>query len=198
MPVTSLHNEKELLRRIATGDELAFGQLFDAYWDHIYQVAFTLTKSRETARDIVQEIFIKIWLLREDLPQKDSFRNFLFIVARNHILDELRRKVKEDPFAGQLQDWFRQSPLQADQQLLYHESQALIHQAVSNLPEQQRQVYLLTRENGWSQEEIAQYLQVSKNTVKTHMARALTAIREFLANHIHGILLVCCLLSARL
>lgn len=198
MPVTSLHNEEELLRRVATGDGLAFEQLFDAYWDPIYQVAFTLTKSRETARDIVQEIFIKIWLLREELPQKDSFRNFLFIVARNHILDELRRKVKEDPFAGQLQAWFRQSPLQADQQLLYHESQTLIHQAVSNLPEQQRQVYLLTRENGWSQEEIAQYLQVSKNTVKTHMTRALHAIREYLANHIQGILLACCLLTALL
>lgn len=199
MPVTSLHNEEELLRRVATGDGLAFEQLFDAYWDHIYKVAFTLTKSRETARDIVQEIFIKIWLLREELPQKDSFRNFLFIVARNHILDELRRKVKEDPFASQLQAWFRQSPIQADQQLLYHESQALIHQAVSNLPEQQRQVYLLTRENGWTQEEIAQQLQVSKNTVKTHMTRALHAIREYLANHIHGIiLLVCCLLTALL
>lgn len=198
MPVTSLHNEEELLRRVATGDGLAFEQLFDAYWNNIYQVAFTLTKSRETARDLVQEIFIKIWLLREELPQKDNFRNFLFIVARNHILDELRRKVKEDPFTGQLQAWFKESPIQADQQLLYHESQALIHQAVSNLPEQQRQVYLLTRENGWTQEEIAQHLQVSKNTVKTHMARALTAIREFLANHAQGILLACCLLSALL
>lgn len=198
MPVTSLHSEKELLRRVATGDEPAFTQLFEAYWDSIYQVAFTLTKSRETARDIVQEIFIKIWLLREELPQKDNFRNFLFIVSRNHILDELRRKIKEDPFASQLQAWFRQSPLQADQQLLYHESQALIHQAISHLPEQQRQVYLLTRENGWSQEEIAQHLQVSKNTVKTHMARALTAIREYLANHIQGILLVSSLLSALL
>jgi len=198
VPVTSLHNEEELLRRVATGDGLAFEQLFDAYWNNIYQVAFTLTKSRETARDLVQEIFIKIWLLREELPQKDNFRNFLFIVARNHILDELRRKVKEDPFTDQLQIWFKESPIQADQQLLYHESQALIHQAVSNLPEQQRQVYLLTRENGWTQEEIAQHLQVSKNTVKTHMARALTAIREFLANHAQGILLACCLLSALL
>ncbi len=198
MPIRSLYNEKELLLSVAAGDGSAFEQLFDAYWDHIYQVAFTLTKSRETARDIVQEIFIKIWLLREELPQKDNFPNFLFIVARNHILDELRRKVKEDPFADQLQAWFRQSPLQADQQLLYHESQALIHQAVSNLTEQQRQVYLLTRENGWSQEEIAQHLQVSKNTVKTHMTRALTAIREFLANHAQGILLACCLLTALL
>lgn len=195
MPITSLYNEKELLLSVAAGDASAFEQLFDAYWDPIYEVAFTLTKSRETARDIVQEIFIKIWLQREELPQKDNFPNYLFIVARNHIVDELRKKVKAAPFTGQLQAWFSESPLQPDQQLQYHESQALIRQAIHNLPEQQRQVYLLTRENGWTQEEIAQYLQVSKNTVKTHMTRALQAIREFLINRSHGLLLAYCLLK---
>ena len=190
MPIKSLYNERELLLRVAAGDESAFTELFGQYWDHIYNVAFTLTKSRETARDIVQEIFIKVWLVREELPHKDNFPNFLFIVARNHILSELRKKITETPFTDQLQAYFRESPLQADQQLLYHESQALIHQAVSALPDQQRQVYLLTRENGWSQDEIAQYLQVSKNTVKTHMSRALAAIREYLASNAHGILLL--------
>jgi RNA polymerase sigma-70 factor (ECF subfamily) len=187
-----------LLLSVAAGDGSAFEQLFDQYWDHIYSVAYTLTKSRETARDIVQEIFIKIWLVREELPQKDSFPNFLFIVARNHMLDELRKKTRESPFTDQLQAYFRESPLEADQRLLYNESQALIRQAVNNLPEQQRQVYLLTRESGWSQEEIAQHLQVSKNTVKTHMTRALAAIREYLANSAHGILLAICLLEALL
>jgi RNA polymerase sigma-70 factor (family 1) len=190
VPIKSLYNERELLLRVAAGDESAFTALFGQYWDHIYNVAFTLTKSRETARDIVQEIFIKVWLVREELPHKDNFPNFLFIVARNHILTELRKKIRETPFTDQLQAYFRESPLQADQQLLYHESQALIHQAVSALPDQQRQVYLLTRENGWSQDEIAQYLQVSKSTVKTHMSRALAAIREYLANNAHGLLLV--------
>lgn len=195
MPIKSLYNERELLLRVAAGDEAAFTELFDQYWDHIYNVAFTLTKSRETARDIVQEIFIKVWIVREELPHKDSFPNFLFIVARNHILSELRKKIREAPFTDQLQAYFRESPLEADQRLLYHESQALVHQAVNALPDQQRQVYLLTRENGWSQEKIAQHLQISKNTVKTHMSRALTAIREYLVNNAHGILLVISLLE---
>ncbi len=195
MPITSLYNEKELLQLVAAGNGPAFEQLFDQYWDPIYQVAFTLTKSRETARDMVQEIFIKVWLKREELPQKDSFRNFLFIVARNHILDELRRKTLETPFTEQLQAWFRESPTAADQRLLYQESQALLRKAVDTLPGQQRQVYLLTRENGWSQDEIAQHLQLSKSTIKTHMARALAAIRAYLANHAQGILLLLSLME---
>lgn len=196
MPIRSLYNERELLQRIAAGDGAAFEQLFDQYWEHLYQVAWTLTKSRETARDMVQEIFIKLWLVREELPHKDNFVNYLFIVARNHLLDELRRKVKETPFTDHLQAWFRESPLQADQRLLYQESQALIREAVDHLPEQQRLVYQLTREQGWTQEEIAQYLQVSKNTVKTHMARALAAIREFLLRRAEGLLLLLCLLAS--
>lgn len=195
MPIKPLYNERELLQRIAAGEGPAFEQLFDHYWSHLYQVAWTLTKSRETARDMVQEIFIKLWLVREELPQKDNFANYLFILARNHLLDELRRKARETSFTGPLQAWFRESPLQADQTLLFRESQALIRTAVDNLPEQQRQVYLLTREQGWSQEEIAQHLQVSKTTVKTHMARALSAIRTFLVGNTHGLLLLCGLLQ---
>ncbi|MDF2188203.1 RNA polymerase sigma-70 factor [Paraflavitalea sp. CAU 1676] len=195
MPINPLHNEKELLSRIAGGDGAAFEQLFDYYWQGIYEVAFTLTKSREIARDMVQEIFLKLWLVREELPHKDNFTGFLFIVARNHIYDELRKKLNEQPFATHLQTWFTESPLGADQRLLYQESQTLVHKAIAQLPEQQRQVYLLTRESGWTQDEIAQHLQVSKNTVKTHMSRALTAIREYLLTHAQGILLIMTLLE---
>jgi len=195
VPIKPLHNENELLSRIAAGDGMAFEQLFDAYWEGIYQVAFTLTKSRELSRDMVQEVFLKLWLVREELPAKDNFTGFLFIVARNHIYDEIRRKINDQPFTEQLQAWFAESPLRADQRVLFNESQALLHKAIDQLPEQQRQVYLLTRESGWTQDEIARHLQVSKSTVKTHMSRALTAIREFLTAHAPGLLLIISLLE---
>lgn len=195
MPIKALHNEKELLASMAAGDAEAFEQLFDAYWDGIYRVAFTLTKSRELSRDLVQEVFLKIWLQRETLPLKDNFTGFLFITARNHILDEMRRQLQRQSFTGHLEAWFAESPLQADQRLLYRESQALLQQALGQLSDQQRQVYLLTRESGWTQDEIAQHLQVSKNTVKTHMSRALAAIRDYLTGHATGILLITALLQ---
>ncbi|WP_276482774.1 RNA polymerase sigma factor [Paraflavitalea pollutisoli] len=195
MPIKALHNEAELLNRIAQGDAASFEQLFDAYWDGIYQVAFTLTKSRELARDMVQEIFLKIWLQRQSLPEKDNFTSFLFIVARNHIFDELRKQLREQPFVEHLTAWFAESPFQADQRLLYQESQTLLQKSLDQLSDQQRQVYLLTRESGWTQDEIAQHLGVSKNTVKTHMSRALAAIREYLTGHATGLLLIVALLE---
>lgn len=196
MPIKSTYNEQELLERVAAGDQQAFTQVFDQYWGHLYSVAWTLTRSRETARDMVQEIFIKLWMVRAELPLKDSFRNYLFIVARNHILSELRRKVQEIPFQEQLLTWFGDNSVQADQRLLFRESQHLIQQAIDQLPAQQKQVYLLSRENDWSQDEIAQHLQVSKNTVKTHMSRALASIREYLGSQAEGLVLLWALFEA--
>lgn len=189
-------NEKELLRRVAGGDEPAFRALFDEYWDNIYGVAFTLTKSREHARDMVQEIFLKVWLLREELAEKDSFRNFLFIISRNHIISELRKKSRETAFSDHLAGYFRESPFHADHQALYNESASIIRQALDQLPEQQRLVYQLGREQGLSQEQIAERLGITKNTVKTHMSRALAAIRQFLEERTNGVLLVICVLEA--
>lgn len=195
-----MQSEREvvLLQQVAEGDHDAFRQLFDEYWDNIYGVAFTLTKSREMARDMVQEIFVKIWLVREELAAKDSFRNFLFIVARNHIFSELRKKSRQEHFSQYLQDYFNESPFQADHPTLYKESAFLLQEAIARLPEQQRQVYQLSREQGWNQEQIALHLQISKSTIKTHMSRALTAIRQYLEGHAKGLLLVVSLLKALL
>lgn len=180
MSENPLYDEKALLTHVAAGDESAFGQLFNRYWDNIYGVAYTLTRSRELARDMVQEIFIKVWLHKLELPQKDNFQNYLFIVARNHIYSELRRKSREEAFTSHLLAELQESPFRADDQTLYNDSAALIQQALATLPEQQRQVYELTRIYGLSQDEIAQRLQISKSTVKTHMSRALHAIRQFI------------------
>jgi RNA polymerase sigma-70 factor (family 1) len=189
-------SENELLHRVAAGDHNAFRQLFDEYWDNIYGVAFTLTKSREMARDLVQEIFVKLWLIRNELTEKESFRNFLFIVARNHIFSELRKKSRQEDLIGHLEAYFKESPFHADHQTLYKESASLLQRAIEQLPEQQRLVYTLSREEGWNQEQIAAHLQISRSTIKTHMSRALTAIRQYLESHARDLLLFICLINA--
>lgn len=188
--------EAEIIRQVANGNHRAFNQLFNEYWDNIYGVAFTLTRSREHARDMVQEVFVKLWLVRAELTEKESFRNFLFIIARNHIISELRKKSRRTDFRDHLQDYFNESPFHADHQTLYKESAYLLRQAVEQLPEQQRMVYQLSREHGWSQEQMADYLQISRNTIKTHMSRALMAIRKYLEDHAGGTLLIICLMEA--
>ncbi len=124
------------MNKIANGDELAFRELFHQYWDNIYGVAFMLTKSQTIAEDMVQEIFVKIWTKRSDLVKIDHFRNYLFIISRNHILSALRKNIRHQPFVDSLVGYFKETDATPEKQLLKKETTQLIHRAIDQLPEQ--------------------------------------------------------------
>lgn len=177
------YEEPTLLLKIAEGDEFAFRHLFEQYWDNIYGVAFTFTKSPVIAEEMVQDVFVKIWINREQLPQVKKFSDYLFIIARNHIFSVLRKKIYEEPFSDHLKEYFREASNLPDQQLLYRETEHLVQEAVAQLPPQQKLIYSLSRKDGLNQDEIANRLNISKNTVKSHMSKALQFIRNYLQMH---------------
>lgn len=177
----SLH--KEWFRQIAGGDETAFRNLFDTYWEHLYSVALMLTKSEALAEDIVQEIFLKIWNKRTELPEVEKPDSYLFIIARNHIYNVLKQQQREEQYNKHILDWFEGSKQNPESELLFKESAELLSKAVANLSTQQRAVYKLAREQGLSYHEVAAQLNISTNTVKNHLSIALKYIREYLRHH---------------
>ena len=180
MSIQSLHTEKQLLALVAKGDEMAFRELFNRYWDNIYSVALVLSKSAAIAEDMVQDVFMKVWMKREELVTVEKIDSYLFIIARNHIFSELKKlKVRQD-YIDQLKDYFLSRHLTPEDQLLYKESSGLVEKAICRLPSQQEQVYRLIREKGYSHERIAAELGISHHTVRNHMIRALRSIREYL------------------
>lgn len=179
-------NEKTLLTQVAEGDEKAFRILFDRYWDNIYGVAFAFTKSTMIAEEMAQDIFLKIWLKRHLLNSIQKFDAYLYKVAKNHIYNELRKKIKEEPFTDHIINYFREIGDSPEQQMIFKESKHLVNLAIEKLPHQQQLIYRLSREQGMSQEDIADKLQISKNTVKSHMNKALQSIRHFLLQYSDG------------
>ncbi len=183
MPTCVSYDEPALLASLAKGDEAAFRTLFEQHWDNIYGVAFAFTKSPVMAEEIVQDIFIKIWLKREELPLLKNFSDYLFIIARNHIISLLRKKTNEQPFTDHLLNYFSEIGNTPEDQFLCRETESLVHRAIEQLPPQQHQVYCMSREQGLNQEEIATRLNISIHTVKSHMNKALQFIRHYLHTH---------------
>lgn len=187
-------DEKLLLQQIAEGSEKAFAVLVERKWNNIYWQALTYVKSTHAAQDIVQEVFVKIWQTRKKLPQIDRFDSYLFIVARNHIISELRKRT-DFPLSADEFD-LEENNYRPDTALMQKNLATLIARAIELLPPQQKKAWELSRDKGLSHEQIAELMQVSKEAVKKHICRALNFLRSYISAHsdITTLLLIGCLI----
>lgn len=171
-------NERLLLLQASEGDEEAFARLFRIYRDKLYAFTYTISRSKEIAEDVVQDVFLKIWQQRGRLNTIDNFNAFLFRMSYNHTINLLKRLYKETLVFMEASERNNRSPLLPDEQTIYNILQQSIAEIVSRLPPQQKAVYQLSREQYMKQEDIAKKLHISISTVQNHMTQALRTIRE--------------------
>ncbi|RBL88506.1 RNA polymerase sigma-70 factor [Chitinophaga flava] len=183
MEKTYLNSEPDLLLLVSQGDEAAFARLFHAYHQRLGAFVFQLTGSITMAEEIVQEVFIRIWEKKEKLSQVHHFHPYLYMVAKNYTFSFLKKLGRE---LEHKQQW--ELTLSASTDNPYEEStdacfRRIIDQAVAELPAQRQKVYLLSRDEGLRQAEIAERMAISRETVKKHMVLALRAIRSYALTH---------------
>lgn len=171
-----LENEKELLKSVTEGDESAFREIFSYYYPKVLVFLTEILKDRTTAEDIAQDVFARIWLMRGTLPEIRSFGSYLYTMTRNSALLHLKKRrpsvtIEEFDFAVD------QS---VDSHLTAEEKAARIREVVGNMPERRRRVFTLSREEGKSNDEIAEILGIKKKTVENLMNAALKDIRRIL------------------
>jgi RNA polymerase sigma-70 factor (family 1) len=179
---TGLNTEQELLQQIANGDTTAFEKLFLKYKDPVYSFAFHFTRNESAAEEIVQEIFLRIWLRREALPGIERPEAWIYTLTRNLSFDFLRKTATEEAFKN---GWSQQTPhfTTTQEEIELRQYKSFIHEAVQQLPPQQKQVYQLAKEKGLKYEEVAEQLGLSPNTVKSHLGTAMKSIRRYLEQH---------------
>jgi len=176
-------NESELLSRIAGGDQRAFTELFDFYEAYVYDYGRKLTRSTDEAAEIVQDVFLKIWLNREKLSEVENFGAYLNRVVRNHSLNVIRKLANEAKGSLSLKAVAKESDDSTAELLDYNESNRILNQAIEDLPAQQRMVYTLCHVQGMKYEEAAAQMNISSRTVQTHMGQALKHIRAHFKKH---------------
>jgi RNA polymerase sigma-70 factor (ECF subfamily) len=175
-------NESELLVQVASGNEQAFRKLFMMYHQQLGVHMLRITNSTELAEEVVQDVFLKIWLTRESLVGVDNFKAYLFVISKNHALNCLKKLAKERVLVKHLEDGDLRImiPEVADTDMYYN----LLDEAIDHLPPQQQKVYLLSRHNRLKYAEIADQLELSRETVKKYLQIATVSITEYVHEHL--------------
>jgi RNA polymerase sigma-70 factor (family 1) len=171
------YEEKALLARIAHGDSKAFSSLFDQYRMPVFMHVLSILKSPEQAEEITQDVFLKIWSYRDSLPEVRSFENYLFIVTKNYTISALRKKII--PTEQEIDDAYSWTP---ERQLQFKELSNRLHEIINRLPPRRKQVFLMSRFENKTHQQIASELQISAGTVNQQLIAALTFIRAELGD----------------
>jgi RNA polymerase sigma-70 factor (family 1) len=191
-----LYNEKKLLLQVSESDENAFRQIYDEYRKRIYSYALNLTESEDKASEIVQEVFLKLWLNRGKLPEVHNFQAWLYTIARNSFFDAIKKSANESTALKKLTFSSKDISHETDYFILDRENQVLLEQAMERLPDQQKLVFKL-KSQGLKLDEIATELNISKNTVKVHLSKALSSVKDYLKNHTDTALILLLILLGR-
>ena len=187
------HTDHDLFHRISTGDEDAFAELFRRYDKRIYPFVLKMIRTEAHAEEITQEIFIKIWRHRDKLGAIDQPEAYILTISARHTLDHIKRRLNENKMLQRFSAVQRKTHNDTEENLLFRDKEALIQQAVDQLPPQQKAVYLLSRQQGLSHEQIAKELALSPLTVRNHLGKALRSIRHWLEqqDRLPAVLLAC-------
>ena len=161
-------------------EEKVFQSLIDTYQRRLYGYIFTITHSHYAAEELSQEIFIKLWLCRDLLPQIDNPEGYIFTIAKNKTLNYLRKAANDSRLLRELQSHMEPDSNNAEERVITAEYDKLLQEALTMLSPQRRLVYTLSRRQGLNHEQIAGRLSLSRNTVKNHLVEALRFIRHYL------------------
>ena len=166
---------KLLLESLKKGDERAFNELYNSYREPALRFCNSILKDIEESENIIQEVFIKIWNRRETINPELNFTSYLFTIIKNRVFDHLK-EVKKNEFLKE-KFWEKVLEYKAVDNEIKEERFSKIKEAVENLSEKRKEIIKLNYEEGKSYEEIAQQLNISKNTVKNQLVKAKQVIR---------------------
>ncbi len=161
----------------------AFQQLYDLHKGRVFAFAFALTKSRDLAEEIVQVVFIKLWEHRERINTSLSFHAYLRKITYHHVVSYFRKLKLDISLQQELLHNIQSMSAPNEEQLAGKQLNQIYRQAIEHLPTQKKKLYLLSREENLSYEEIANEVGLSKNTVRNHMADAIRFIRQYVTSH---------------
>jgi len=175
---------QDIARRVAGGDPRAFEALFRLLSERVFRYVRGMTGEESTAHDITQDTFVRLWSARTRLADVENVEAYVFQAARRLVYNRTRdERVRRENEALLRRDDLDAHPPAPDDELDSDLLRDLLNGWIADLPERQREALTLHREEGMSHETIADVMGISKNTVNTHIMRAMDTLRDRLHEH---------------
>ncbi|MCL3779391.1 RNA polymerase sigma-70 factor [Prolixibacteraceae bacterium JC049] len=169
--------EQVLVNRLKGGDQTAFELLFRFYYPGLVIFASQIILDKAEAEEIVQDFFVRLWEQRNALKEGTSLKSYVFTSVKNRSLNFLKRSNVNDKLVGEVKDLVENSEVYEPDIFVESELQDQIKLAISKLPSRCGEIFVLSRINGLSNDEIAEKLNISKRTVETQISNALKVLR---------------------
>lgn len=172
-------SDKELIKRIAKGNELAFTHLFDKYWKALSNTAFKVLKDRDASHDIVQDLFIDLWTKRDSLSV-EHVSSYLHTAVKYRVINYIQKHkvpMAELDFAEDFK-----ALNTTDEFINLKELDELLKKSISELPPRCAEIFRMSRFDYMSNKEIASSLKISVRTVENHIALAIRILKPKVNN----------------
>ena len=173
--------DKKIILRYKEGDAEAFDIIYRAYSKKMYCFVLGLLKDQETSRDLVQEVFVRLWEKRNQVDPSMNFDNYVFTIAYNSVRKYFRKKTIERKAINHLLKNAAEVIASIDEKVIYNELLELANKAIESLPPKRKIVYKLSKQEGVKIKEIASKMNISTRTAENHLAKALKYLKEELS-----------------
>lgn len=181
--------EQILIEQLKNGSRNAFNQIYKMYSRRLYSYCLTFTKSNEDSKDIVQTVFIKLWINRSSLDTKNSISSLLFTIAKNDLINAYKKGVNSNVYEEYILYKNSISTDEVNEKLEYKDFLNNINECLDKLPEKQKRIIILSRFEGLSNKEISIKLNLSEQTVKNNVSMGLKRLKNMLNECFYFILI---------
>lgn len=175
-------NEKEAILQLKNGSHEAFSHLYQQYWGTLYNFTRLYINSIDDSKDIVQQVFIKLWESRTLIKEEENFKGFLFIITRNIVFNFFKQSFNESSYKISVLRAFTDSNIEAfyeiEENIYADELKEYLKLLIDTLPPRQKEIFLLSREENLSYQEIADRLGISIKTVEHRISQSLKYLKS--------------------
>ena len=176
------NNLDNSIHKLINGDQSALEELFNYYYPRLYNFSKSFLKIEDGIDDVLQEVFIKIWQNRESIKKTDTFNSYVFTITKNLLLNELRRKLNDSKTKNEIQNRSLAEEYHQFEQIEFKELKEKLDFEIENLPENQKEIFILSRKEGLSHKEIAEKLKISTKTVEYHIRQSINILKNKIAD----------------